>query len=205
MLKTFLSILVLFCLLKAEGQFSFKSNDNYKLRDISLLDSIFQIDQEYDFQLRIWTGGGLLPTSSLFLFSVKGNDTTTRFFRLKSIDSTKILYWTEVPVSINTKDYWTYVNSRHIRELPSMKQIFQKYNLEEQRTMDGISFWIELLSKNSRRGSWYHCPQSNFRNHPKAIELKWITEILEATIHILKEKLLLCKTAANMGFGVMAA
>ena len=79
-----------------------------------------------------------------------------------------------------------------------MKQIFKKYNLEEHQTTDKFSYWIELLSSNGQRGSWYHCPQSNFRNYPTAIEFKWVTEILESTFNLSDEKPLLCKTAANM-------
>ena len=197
--KTLLLVLVFFSLLETNGQIIFKSTNSYKLPNISNLDSIFKIDKEYDFQLRIRTGSGVLSNSSIFLFTIKGDDTTIRFFRLKSIDSTQILHWIEVPVlNANVKKYWAYVKSRHICELPSMKQIFKKHNLEKFRTMDGLSYWIELLSGNGQRGSWYHCPQSNFRNYPTAIEFKWVTDILEATFKLVEEKPLLCKTVANM-------
>ena len=198
---------IFFSVCAANAQYSFRSDLKYSTRDITHLDSIFNIESVYDFQLRVWTGGGLLPTHSLFVFTVKKDSLAIRYFRLQKTDSIGTLNWAETFINnVDVPSFWTYINARHVRELPSMKQIFKKHKIEEGRTYDGTSYWIEIFSKNGTRGSQFYCPKSNFRNYPNAIEFKWVTEIIEAVYNLVGEHWGLCKTTtANMEFGKMPA
>jgi hypothetical protein len=140
------------------GQFDFKGNPKYELRNLARLDSIFGLEKHPDFEFRLHTFGTYPPDVSTFILTVKDSVFKARCFKMQVIND-KRYDWVEIEVDAsNLKNLWNEILKNRVFSLPDFKELARHKKIDL-NFRDGINYTIEYFSGSKKNGAlYYHCP-----------------------------------------------
>ena len=157
-----------------------------------VFDSTYNLDQDYDFEFRLWQDGLSNNSQSVFIMTFKKDKWSAKYFHFNwnRKESEKELVEVKVDSS-KLNQLWYLMNYHKVLSLPNSNQLSSKMveyvidtvNFEDsyERRLDitdGIGYNFELLKPNKRRSYFYSNPEPLFKRYP------FIEELSDATVLI---------------------
>jgi len=178
-MRVILLFFVLFLSIHSFGQFDFKDNSRYNLKNLNRLDSIFGLQKGADFEFRLHTFGSYPPDVSTFILTVKDGAYKGRCFKMQDIDSNRY-DWVEIVVdTANLKNLWDNILLNKVFSLPDFRKLAKQKKIDL-NYRDGIGYTIEYFDRKKKNGAlYYHCPVSMSTHYPNVKELEQMTNIIK--------------------------
>ena len=161
------------------AQISFENEPNFSHFFPKLfqeIDSVYNLEREFDFEIRLWTSISNRFGVELFILSLKNKNWTARCFEL----SKEARGFLEKPVSQNgLPELWERLRRENILSIPDEDDLLDSIgNPVENTLIDGVIYRFELLSKNSNRSIYYRCPNELSKDYSYIPQLKNISVII---------------------------
>ena len=172
------------------GQFAFVYDtiEQRNQRDIKLIDSLYHVTKEGDFQLLFW----MLPEQevrrTLLVLTSKNGQWQARYLERVKEDGSFI--WKERAVSQEGLDnLWKELQENdvlHIKTSSDLKTVTGQAAFKPVEK-NGILYFFELLDRKGKRSYYYRCPnyQQQYFNH---IEFTRIVNMIQLLYKFTKEK-----------------
>jgi hypothetical protein len=178
--------LSLFILSKSFGQIDFKGDSitTLKFPMLSLIDSVYKLDKDYDFEFRLWTSPSLVKYANVFILSQKNKVWSARFFEFDVKQNQNISEKTVDQSKLNK--LWTRLEENKVLTLPTQESVIKKlkiYVAEPSAALegedyvmqvgmsDGTMYYFELATQHKRRSYSYHSPKAYLKHYPNTEEL----------------------------------
>ncbi len=156
------------------------------------IDSIFKLEKEYEFELRIWESGDLINYRKVFIMTLKDYKWNIRYFDW-DFNIKKYLKFKEIP--LNTADMnmlWIHIYDQHyVNQIPSEEFISHRFinyfvdyeNPENSRggrteLLHGRTYNFELLKPDKKRYFNYYSPQEFHKIFPNIEELYHVLAVI---------------------------
>lgn len=148
------------------------------------LDSQYHLDKNYDFQFRLWKHHPESNFDNAFVFTLKDNKWTARYFDRNNNVKSKIVF-TERPVDqTKVKQLWQLLVEHNVLTLPPQKALKNRFvnykvdtanvqysNIGKLDVIDGIAYRFELMAPSKQRHYGYNCPQAYLNRFGNVKEL----------------------------------
>jgi hypothetical protein len=145
--------------------------------DDRILDSIFHLDKNYDFEFRLWSRYSSSNFNNVFVLSLRNNTWTARYFDLKNSMGDRRRFTERKITQSRVDQLWMRLVENKVLTLPDMADIrntlfnyeIDTLTLQASRTRmemtDGVLYSFELLNPTKKRHYSYANPQSLMKYH----------------------------------------
>ena len=150
------------------------------------VDSVFQLEENYDFQLRFWHTGMTIPSTSVFMLTLRNKKWAARYFMPNKNWQSDGRQLAEIVVNqLKLEQLWELLVINDVLSLPSDQNITTpmiKYEIDTTNLghgaggggrldiNDGILYEFQILKPNSSRYYSYHCPQTYLKHYSNIVE-----------------------------------
>lgn len=195
-MRILFSVLLLITFINGYSQINFESDTSKIALYPEITSRIRKLPQDFDFQLRFWTGGGMVVPSEydLFILTFKNGIWKSQTYKITYKKGNKFRIVENKKIIENCDSIWDYFMKNEILNLPDMRTLKRDfYPIHETSdtgiitfptnrgrfvVLDGAIYTFEFIKAKGYKRIEYHCPVTYGKRFTHIREFQLVTNII---------------------------